>query len=253
MEMRQLGQTGLSVSVIGLGTVKFGRTQALKYPQPFALPSDEVILSLLDTALSLGINLLDTAPAYGSSEIRLGELLGKNRKKWIICSKAGEEFDGEQSYFDFSKAAIRRSVERSLKRLQTDYLDCLLIHSNGDDLKIIQEDEALETLQVLKKEGKIRATGMSSKTLEGGLLAAEHSDVVMLTYHQHNQSEASAIDHARNLKKGVLIKKALQSGHLTKNSSVKAELNWILQNPGVSSIILGTINQAHLKENCCLS
>lgn len=250
--MRELGQTGLSVSVIGLGTVKLGRNTGVKYPQPFALPSDETVHALLDTALSLGINLLDTAPAYGTSEKRLGKLLGNNRNKWIICSKAGETFDGEHSHFDFSPQAIRASVESSLKALQTDYIDCLLIHSNGDDLKIIQEDEALETLATLKKEGKIRATGISTKTVEGGLLAAEQSDIVMVSYHPQYREEALVIDKARALKKGILIKKALQSGHFSSSFEVKKQFNWILQNPGVSSIIVGTLNPKHLHENCQL-
>ena len=91
LSTRPLGQTGLEVSSLGLGTVKFGRNQEVRYPNSFSLPSDQEIINLLDLAQSLGINLLDTAPAYGSSEQRIGRLLS-NRANWVICTKIGEEF-----------------------------------------------------------------------------------------------------------------------------------------------------------------
>ena len=91
LETHPLGQTGLEVSRLGLGTVKFGRNQEVRYPNSFVLPSDQEIIDLLELAHSLGINLLDTAPAYGSSEQRIGRLLS-NRADWVICTKVGEEF-----------------------------------------------------------------------------------------------------------------------------------------------------------------
>ncbi len=74
MELRPLGSTGIKVSLLGLGTVKLGRNEGVKYPRPFDLPDDRSVVALLETAQSLGINLLDTAPAYGRSEERLGAL-----------------------------------------------------------------------------------------------------------------------------------------------------------------------------------
>ena len=63
MEFVKLGNTGLQVSVLGLGTVKFGRSLGVKYPNPFAIPDDRQLLNILDCAADIGINLLDTAPA----------------------------------------------------------------------------------------------------------------------------------------------------------------------------------------------
>ena len=123
MELRPLGATGLRVSPLGLGTVKFGRNQGVKYPQSFELPSDREALALLDLAWELGINLLDTAPAYGESEERLGRLLRHCRRDWVIVTKVGEEFRAGASHFDFSAAATRASVERSLRRLGVETLD----------------------------------------------------------------------------------------------------------------------------------
>ena len=71
MIKRPLGSTGIDVSVLGLGTVKIGRNQQVKYPTGFKLPDDKAVVELFELAHALGINFIDTAPAYGSSEQRL--------------------------------------------------------------------------------------------------------------------------------------------------------------------------------------
>lgn len=242
----RLGSTDIDVSPFGLGTVKWGRNEGVHYPAAFQLPTDTELLALLAETKSLGINLLDTAPAYGVSEERLGKLLQGQRQDWILSSKAGEDFIQGQSHFDFSSQAIHRSVERSLQRLQTDYLDILLIHSNGEDQKIIEEHAVFVTLQQLKTAGKIRAFGLSSKTVAGGLLTIDHADVAMVTYNPLHTEERAVIRYAQQKQKGIFIKKAFASGHLLNTSEV---LQFIFSEPGVTSVILGTINPKHLREN----
>lgn len=253
MEKRMLGDTGIAVSPIGLGTVKFGRTQGLKYKEAFNLPSDKTIHELLAIAKGHGINLLDTAPAYGISESRIGQLL-TNRDDWVISTKVGEIFENSQSRFDFSAKHTKESVHSSLTALKTDYLDCVLVHSNGDDLTIIEETDILATLADLKQQGLIRAFGVSTKTVEGGLLALQKSDIAMATYNLNYTAEKPVIASAADAGKGILIKKALASGHLDKlkvDNPVAASLQFVLAEPGVSSLILGTANPAHLREACC--
>lgn len=255
MNPRPLGKTGLQVSPIGWGTVKLGRDQQVKYPAGFALPDERQAADLLTLARELGINLIDTAPAYGTSEERLGRLLGKQRHEWVICTKVGEDFSAGESTFDFSAARMRFSIERSLRRLQTDYLDLVLVHSDGRDLELIDRYEVFAHLEELKRAGWIRAYGMSTKTLAGGLAAAEHSDVVMVTYNPWHQEEVAVIDACQQRGKGVLIKKALASGHLAASGTnldedpVQASLQLIFNHPGVSSAIVGTINPHHLRDN----
>jgi len=248
-----LGTTDIKVSQAGLGTAKLGRNQKMHYPSSFELPSDNAITELLGYAKELGINLLDTAPAYGLSEERLGKLLKNQRHQWVISSKAGEEFINGESYYDFSSTAIRNSIERSLKRLQTDFIDIFLIHSNGEDKKIILENSALDTLKNLKKEGLIRAYGMSTKTIEGGLLAIDHgADAVMITFNPVNHEEKPVIDYAYQKNAGIFIKKAFASGHLQKitgNDPIQTAIDFILKEKGVTSIILGTLNKKHLEHN----
>ena len=81
---RELGSTGLQVSPLALGTVKLGRNTHVKYPADFELPDDTGVVQLLEAAADCGINLIDTAPAYGASEERLGRLLPGDRQNWVI-------------------------------------------------------------------------------------------------------------------------------------------------------------------------
>jgi len=253
MKFRALGSTGMNVSVLGFGTVKLGRNQGVKYPKTFTIPEDREALALLHLARDLGINLVDTAPAYGNSEERLGKLLKGQRQNWIICTKCGEEFINGESQFDFSEKHTVYSVERSLKRLGTDYLDMVLIHSDGNDLHVLQNTPVLETLAKLKDQGKIRAIGMSTKTVAGGLLAAKYSDVVMVAYNLKEQQEREVLDFCQQNHKGVLIKKALCSGHLPAGSQnedpVAKSLQFVLQHGGVNSAIIGTISPQNLRHN----
>ena len=262
--LRALGNTGLQVSCLGLGTVKFGRNQGVKYPTAFDLPDDRQAADILAIARELGINLLDTAPAYGNSEERLGKLI-RNRHDWILCSKTGEEFINGHSGFDFSARHTKISVERSLKRLCTDYLDIVLVHSDGNDLAIIQQTDCFEMLLRLKQQGLIRAVGFSGKTVAGGLASLQIADVVMVTFNFAQTAESVVIQQAHKLGKAVLIKKAFNSGHAVvaapdgdassdtgttpQHGSAQDSLQFVLNEPGVSSVIVGTINPQHLRAN----
>ncbi len=258
----QLGKTDLRVSRLGLGTVKLGRNQSVKYPDAFELPSDDEARALLHTARDLGINLLDTAPAYGVSEERLGYLLRGSRKDWVICTKAGEEFspnyDGNgSSNFNFEPDAIRLSVERSLRRLRTDYLDIVLIHSDGDDSRTIHHHQVLHTLAKLKQQGWIRAFGMSTKTHEGSMICAQEADVVMTTFDPTQDSDRELMQHFARHKTGVLLKKIFNSGHLLKEDQgessthaiIEQQMKVIFAQSAVNSAIIGTLNCQHLRSN----
>jgi aryl-alcohol dehydrogenase-like predicted oxidoreductase len=249
---RPLGSLGIDVSPIGLGTVKLGRDQGVKYPNGFTIPGDDEARLLLKQARDLGINLIDTAPAYGRSEERLGPLLRGQRQDWVIVSKVGEEFEAGQSSHDFSPAHTRLSVERSLKRLETDFIDLVLVHSDGNDLHVLNECGVYQTLAELKREGKIRGFGFSGKTVEGGLLALRDGDCAMVTYNLNEQGEKPVLDYAALHAKGILIKKALASGHVCTASGVdpvQASFELLFEHPGVTGAIVGTINPLHLAHN----
>jgi len=249
-QRKEIANTGVIVSPLGLGTVKLGRNTAVKYPTQFKIPDDKQTLELLAQAWDLGINLLDTAPAYGNSEQRLGQLLPQQSHDWIIATKVGETFDpvtGE-SHYNFTPEFITASIKQSLSNLKCDVLDIVLIHSDGNDQHIIEHHGALEVLADLKQQGLIRATGMSTKTVEGGLLTLQQADLAMIMHNLDYQQEQQVLDQAQQDNKGIFIKKALASGHLSPDST-QDNLNLIYANPAVSSVIIGTINPKHLEDN----
>lgn len=245
MDLVDLGSTGLRVSPLGLGTVKFGRNRGVKYPSGFTLPDEDALARLLDLARSLGVNLLDTAPAYGESEERLGRLLAGRRDDWRLIGKVGEEFEDGVSSYHFTPDHFRRSLDRTLTRLRTDRVDVLLIHSDGSDMAILEDDALMRTMDTFKAEGTARAIGMSTKTTEGGIRTLELMDVAMVTYTADHPDETPVLDFAAAHRKGVILKKVLSSGHA---ADVPAAIRFALGHPGTSSAVIGTINQEHLRQ-----
>lgn len=244
MVRRQLGRSGFAVSPIGLGTTKLGRNTDVKYPASFALPSDQQIAALLESAVQLGVNLIDTAPAYGNSERRLGAFIETHRDEIVLCTKCGEQYVNDLSIYDFSAPVIVASVEESLRRLRTDHIDVLLLHSDGRDFEILTQTDALEALARLKKSGKIRVAGISAKTESGILEASRTLDVVMAPFSQKESALADALATAHERGLGVLAIKGLFSGHLEARSAIE----FVLRQPFIDALIVGTINPGHLED-----
>lgn len=240
------------LGVVGIGTVKFGRDSGVKYPGAVRMPSDDEASALLDAAEALGINLLDTAPAYGTSEERVGRLLRGRSHPWFISTKAGEEWDGATSRFDFAEAAIEKSIARSCDRLGVARLGCVLLHSDGIAEKTVEGFAgAVHALTRAKASGRVQAIGASVKSVEGAIRALEWAEVLMLEFGADQAMEAVA-KLAAERGVGILAKKVLASGHLERLGSdpIRSALKRTLALPGVCSIVVGTTNIGHLQENC---
>lgn len=157
----RIGKTDLYVNPIGLGTNAVGGHNL--YPNL----DEEVGKELVRTAINLGVNFLDTAYIYGPgrSEELVGEVIKETgkRNELVIATKGAHKLDGENVTFDNSPAFLKQSVEESLKRLQTDYLDLFYIHFPDENTP---KDEAVGALKQLKDEGKIRAIGVSNFSIE---------------------------------------------------------------------------------------
>ena len=244
MVSRPLGRTGLLVGPIALGTTKLGRNTDVRYPKGFALPSDEQVRDLLQSCLSLGVNLIDTAPAYGESEQRLGPFVAANRDRLVICTKCGEQYRGGASIYDFSATAISTSIEHSLRRLKTDHADIVLLHSNGQDVELLTQTDALEALTGLKTSGKASAVGISAKTPDGILLACQTLDVIMAPFSLRQTSLADTLTQAHEAGIGILAIKGLFSGRLDAAPAIE----FVLRQPFIDALILGTIDPAHLSD-----
>lgn len=178
MHYHPLGRTGLRVSALGLGGVAFGDMYGTMGPGE----ADACVRR----AVELGINLIDTSPYYGQtrSESILGGILANGlRDKVYLCSKAGRN---TLTDFDFTPAAVARSVEASLKRLRTDHLDVLIAH----DIEFAADFEPVFTdtaavLHELKRAGKCRFVGMSGHPLGILRTAIERCDLDVAISYTH--------------------------------------------------------------------
>ncbi len=244
--LHPLGRTGLNVSRIGWGTVKIGRNQAVKYPNAFNLPDQAAVNRLVAGLIDAGIHLIDTAPAYGSSETRLGQALlhTRQRDQFVLCTKVGEDFIDGISHYDFSAQATYDSIDRSLQRLQTDVLDVVHIHSDGNDVEN-QQAGCVEALQRCQEQGKVRAIGLSGKTAAGFELAAQWADSAMVEFSVSQPQLGPCIETLAAAGVGVIVKKALGSGHL----DAREALGYVFAHPGVTSAVIGSLNLDHLQEN----
>jgi aryl-alcohol dehydrogenase-like predicted oxidoreductase len=243
--LRALGRTGFSLSPIGFGAFKIGRNQKTKYAAAYELPGDDQVALLLNGLLDLGINYIDTAPAYGRSEERIGRAIAGRRSEFVLATKVGETFEGGASTYDFSAAAIHGSVERSLTRLKTPTIDVLLLHSDGRDVWIQSQTDAVPTLQQLKQKGLVRAIGLSGKTVEGAQQALDWADVVMVEYHLRDRSHEALIAAAGSRGIGVVVKKGLASGELPADQAIR----FVLDDPHVTSLVVGGLSLDHFRAN----
>jgi aryl-alcohol dehydrogenase-like predicted oxidoreductase len=248
---RELGSTGLNAFPLGLGTVKLGRNRDVKYPSRFELPDDASVDALLNLALELGINFLDTAPAYGNSEERLGPFVREHRESIVLCSKAGESWGPKGSAHDFSSSGLERSVERSLRRLQTDCLDLLLLHSNGEDQRVLEQTDALEGLNRIRSSGKAKAVGISAKTVAGIRIAARELDAVMAPCGPAHPELRGALVEARDAGCATLAIKVLGQGHAVDgevSDPVQQAMDFVLGTEGIDLAVIGTVNPVHLRQ-----
>ncbi len=199
--------------------------------------------------LDLGINYIDTAPAYGISEERIGRAIAARRREFVLSTKVGETFDDGRSTYDFSERAVRTSVQRSLERLRTDELDIVLIHSDGNDLEILNHTDVVPTLTALRDAGVIKAIGLSAKTVDGARAALAWADVLMVEYHVRDQSHGPVIAEAVDAGVGVVVKKGLASGQIDPAEAIP----FVLGTAGVASLVIGGLDIDHIRTNISLA
>jgi D-threo-aldose 1-dehydrogenase len=272
---RRLGRAGFAVRPFGLGTASLGSERA----------SDEGAVATIRRALELGIDFIDTSAGYGmgESERRIGlALTPEDRRRIRLQTKAGTGTRPKE----YSSDAIRRSVEASLKRLRTDYLDVCLIHDPDDFEPVVAPGGGIEALVRLKEEGIIRATGLGvrSHDLHRRAIADGRFDVILtyLDYTLLSQTAEPLIAEAAAAGLGVVIGAPLATGLLAggdgppcqygrpgppEHPEVRAALRfrqwaadrgvalpalalqWILRNPRVGVVIAGAVSPAEIEES----
>lgn len=187
MRYRRLGNTGLDVSVLSFGASSLGSV--------FRETDDDEAVSTVHAALDAGINYIDVSPYYGltKAESVLGRAIREvPRDRFLLSTKAGRYGMDD---FDFSAARIMRSVEESMARLHTDYLDILFLHDIEFVPAAVILEEALPALYKLKEQGKIRFTGICGLPLElfEKLLPQVEVDAI-ISYCHYSLNDTSLLD-----------------------------------------------------------
>lgn len=284
MQKRFLGNTGIEVSEVGFGAWQLGSSKA------WGSISDSEAIELVHTALDSGCNFFDTAPGYaaGKSEELLGRALLGKREKAVINTKFGHRANGQT---DFSPEMLRVSVEESLQRLQTDYLDTILLHNPPFEL-LNGSSPIYEVFEELKKEGKIRAFGASVDSSREMLEIVQNtnSQVIEILFNIFHQGPSEVFPLAKEKGVGIITKVPLDSGWLSGkydaksqfadirkrwstevierrfdllkqmefltadgSTMVQAALRFILAYPEVSTVIPGVKDTKQLRENLSAS
>ncbi|MFT9599687.1 aldo/keto reductase [Mesobacillus sp.] len=209
MNYRQLGSTGIKVSEVGFGAWQLGNARDWEGME------DKHAIRLVHETLDQGCNFFDTAPNYGggNSESLLGEALSGRRSEAVINSKFGHHPDNT---LNFDSQKIRSSVEDSLRRLKTDYLDSILLHNPPFEILTGSTDH-FEVLESLKQEGKLRAYGASVDSARemDQLIRNTGSQVIEVMFNIFHQEPRKAFKKATEKNIGLIVKVPLDSGWLS--------------------------------------
>jgi aryl-alcohol dehydrogenase-like predicted oxidoreductase len=287
MQLRPFGKTGMRVSPLGFGAAEIG----------FENVADEAVSSLLGLALDSGLNVIDTAECYVDSEEKIGRALHGKRKHCLLFTKCGHSYSGRlpglftracrklygpveramgRSLADWDPRLLERSIDRSLRRLKTDWIDLIQLHSCSEE--ILRRGTAIEVLQRARQTGKARYIGYSGDG--AAALYAVQSEQFDTLQTSLNIADQQAIDVtlplAARLGMGVVAKRPLanavwknarrpeNSYHHAywdrlqelrydflreENSAVAIALRFTLSVPAVHTAIVGTTKPGHWQKN----
>jgi aryl-alcohol dehydrogenase-like predicted oxidoreductase len=217
MNQRVLGRTGIKVSEIAFGGVEIGMPYGIGIRSKTDKPSRSEAVYLLQEAVSRGINFFDTARLYGESESLMGRAFQDRRDRVVICSKCRHLRgpDGNLPPAAELKKIIRNSLQESLQELKTDYLDVYMLHQA--DMGILENVMIADSFRDLKTKGIIRATGVSTYTLEetGKALESGAWDVIQLPFNLMDPSQEAVFDRAAEKGTGIVVRSVLLKGILS--------------------------------------
>ena len=268
MERTTLGKTGLEVSRLGAGLAEIG-----SYGVSLA---DGHVARVLNVALDGGINFLDTAACYGSSEELIGHAISHRRQEYILATKCGDVAGG-YSGSPWSADTVRDSIDRSLTRMKTDYLDLVQLHSC--DVSVLERGEATGALLEAKEAGKTRFVGYSGDgvdalwAIESGLFDTLQTSFNLVD--QEARTMSLPVAKARGM--GVIVKRPIANGAWGRqrspsgyaaeyfrraqkmaqerpipgapSDSILLALGFVLAHDEVDTAIVGTGNPTHMEAN----
>ncbi|GAB1154126.1 aldo/keto reductase [Paenibacillus illinoisensis] len=268
MELREYGNTGMKVSTLGFGGSEIGSNV-----------SKQDVETLLNTALDAGLNVIDTAECYGNSEELIGDVLSHRRDDYYLFTKCGHAagVDGP----DWDAKVLEQTIDRSLRRLKTEYVDVIHLHSCSEE--VLRQGAVIEVLQRAKEAGKTRFIGYSGDTTDA--LYAIETGVFDSLETSLNIADQEAIDltlpEARKRNMGVIAKRPIANaawtfdtlpedaypfvywrrlqelgyGFLAGNdvqAAVETALRFTLSTEGVDTAIVGTTKPNRWQQNADL-
>jgi aryl-alcohol dehydrogenase-like predicted oxidoreductase len=268
MEKRAFGKTGMNVTALGFGGAEIG----------FEKAHPDTVAALLNSALDAGLNVIDTAECYGDSEELIGNAVAGRRDEFYLFTKCGHASGIDLP--DWDLRLLEQSIDRSLKRLQTECVDLIHLHTCSEE--ILRRGEVIEVLQRARDAGKTRFIGYSGDAdaaryaVECGAFDSLQTSV--------NIADQESIDLtlplARERQMGVVVKRpianaAWKTGQKPENgyvhtywdrlqkldypflkgdleASISKALRFTLSVPGVCTAIVGTKNQERWPQNAAL-
>ena len=254
LETNEFGNTGLQVTRLGYGAMELTEC-------PEDLAND-----LLNLVLDSGVNFIDTSIDYGDSEKLIGKFISHRRSEFFLASKCGCPVGFEKDHV-FTKDNITNGINQSLKLLKTDYLDLVQLHNpiNND----IEENDVIQTLLDIKKDGKVRFIGTSSfLPFLPDHVAMGVFDTFQIPYSALNREHEKLITSASKSGAGTIIRGGVSKGEFGRNrewenysksnlddlldegeSRTAFLLRFVLSHPHLNTTIVGTKNLEHFKEN----
>ena len=278
---RVLGRTGLSVTTLGFGALEL-RGMVAGVGRPLSPGQPEAIL---DAALNAGINYIDVAVDYGEAETHIGRCISSRRHEFILATKCGCPLDvagfspDERTRFgvplprlhDYSRENIMNACDQSLRRMKTDFLDIVQFHFSPAR-ELLEQEGAVQTLQDLKQQGKIRFLGCSSILPNiFDHIEMDVFDVLQVPYSILQPEHEEAIAAAAGAGLGIVIRGGVARGSPGEGQGTapvwtlwdRAKLDELLEggsptefmlratiaNPNAQTTIVGSLQPAHLQEN----
>jgi aryl-alcohol dehydrogenase-like predicted oxidoreductase len=271
MLKKTLGRTGLNVTQLGYGSM------GIRGPKTWGVRvvSEADADRFLNRVLDAGVNFIDTSPDYGISEQRIGDYISHRRDEFILATKCGCVYTQHADHLEidhvWEKDVLRRNIETSLKRLQTDHVDILQFH--GGDAETLQRAGLIDELQKFRDEGLIKFIGSSSSVPNlPGLIELGVFDTFQIPYSCLAPIHHELITQAAESGAGIIIRGGIAQGgpeaeiqrpalndvwekarlsDLLPDGMNPAELvlRYTLSHPHSHTAIIGTCNSIHFEEN----
>lgn len=271
MRQNVLGRTGLRVTEIGYGSM------GLRGPDTWGVRvvDEATAESFLNLVLDSGINFIDTAPDYGIAEERIGRYLAVRRDEFTLATKCGCDYIQHDDHLEIRHTwdadVIRRNLDQSLRRLQTDRIDLMQFH--GGDAETLESRGLIRLLEDFRDQGLIRFLGISSKLPDvSDLIRLGVFDTFQMPYSCLSPEHHDAISQAAATGAGIIVRGGIAHGgpdaeierpalndlysqarldEIRPPEISRAEmiLRYTLSHPDCHTVIVGTCNEQHLKEN----